>query len=41
MHNVVRFLLPNELVQQHAGQRQDIQSTENKRTDLFPARDFA
>jgi outer membrane cobalamin receptor len=28
MHNVVRFLVPNELVQQHAGQRQDIQNTE-------------
>src|SRR5467141_2044945 len=28
MRNVVRFLVPNELVQQHAGQRQDIQNTE-------------
>jgi len=28
MHNVVRFLVPNELVQQRAGQRQDIQNTE-------------
>jgi outer membrane cobalamin receptor len=28
MHNAVRFLVPNELVQQHAGQRQDIQNTE-------------
>jgi hypothetical protein len=28
MHNVVRFLVPNELVQQQAGQRQDIQNTE-------------
>src|SRR6266704_4609942 len=27
-HNVVRFLVPNELVQQQAGQRQDIQNTE-------------
>jgi outer membrane cobalamin receptor len=27
-HNVVRFLAPNELVQQQAGQRQDIQNTE-------------
>ncbi len=27
-HNVVRFLVPNELVQQRAGQRQDIQNTE-------------
>ncbi len=28
MHNAVRFLVPSELVQQHAGQRQDIQNTE-------------
>src|SRR5437016_2144370 len=28
MHNVVRFLVPNELVQQQASQRQDIQNTE-------------
>ena len=28
MHNVIRFLVPNELVQQQAGQRQDIQNTE-------------
>src|SRR5882724_6548783 len=28
MHNVVRFLIPNELVQQQAGQRQDIQNGE-------------
>jgi len=28
IHNVVRFLVPNELVQQQAGQRQDIQNTE-------------
>jgi len=28
MHNVVRFLVPNELVQQQAGQRQDLQNTE-------------
>jgi outer membrane cobalamin receptor len=28
MHNVVRFLVPNELLQQQAGQRQDIQNTE-------------
>ncbi len=28
MHNVVRFLVPNELVQQQAGQRQDIQNRE-------------
>jgi outer membrane cobalamin receptor len=28
MHNVVRFLVPNELKQQRAGQRQDIQNTE-------------
>jgi len=28
MHNAVRFLVPNELVQQQAGQRQDIQNTE-------------
>src|SRR6266699_1974048 len=28
MHNVVRFLVPNELVQQQALQRQDIQNTE-------------
>src|SRR5216684_3187188 len=28
MHNVVRFLVPNELVQQQAGQRQDIQNSE-------------
>ena len=27
-HNVVRFLVPNELVQQQAGQRQDIRNTE-------------
>jgi len=27
VHNVVRFLVPNELVQQQAGQRQDIQNT--------------
>src|SRR4029077_2594790 len=27
-HNTVRFLVPNELVQQQAGQRQDIQNTE-------------
>jgi outer membrane cobalamin receptor len=27
-HNVVRFLAPNELVQQQAGQRQDIQNAE-------------
>ncbi len=27
-HNVVRFLVPNELVQQQAGQRQDIQNAE-------------
>jgi outer membrane cobalamin receptor len=27
-HNVVRFLVPNELVQQEAGQRQDIADTE-------------
>jgi outer membrane cobalamin receptor len=27
-HNAVRFLVPNELVQQRAGQRQDIQNTE-------------
>jgi outer membrane cobalamin receptor len=27
-HNVVRFLVPNELVRQQAGQRQDIQNTE-------------
>ena len=27
-HNVVRFLVPNELVQQQAGQRQDIQNRE-------------
>src|SRR5229473_3519282 len=27
-HNGVRFLVPNELVQQRAGQRQDIQNTE-------------
>jgi hypothetical protein len=27
-HNVVRFLVPNELAQQQAGQRQDIQNTE-------------
>src|SRR5258708_5025223 len=27
-HNVVRFLVPNELAQQQAGQRQDIQDTE-------------
>jgi hypothetical protein len=28
MHNVVRFLVPNELVQQRARQRQDIRNTE-------------
>jgi outer membrane cobalamin receptor len=28
MHNAVRFLVPNELVQQQAGQRQDLQNTE-------------
>src|SRR6266446_4611778 len=28
IHNVVRFLVPNELVQQQAGQRQDIQNAE-------------
>src|SRR6266436_5013290 len=28
MHNVVRFLVPNELVQQQAGQRQDIRNLE-------------
>src|SRR2546426_5242541 len=28
VHNVVRFLVPNELVQQQAGQRQDVQNTE-------------
>ena len=28
MHNVVRFLVPNQLVQQQAGQRQDIQNIE-------------
>ena len=28
IHNVVRFLVPNELVQQRARQRQDIQNTE-------------
>src|SRR5947208_8026104 len=28
MHNVVRFLVPNELVQQQASQRQDIHNTE-------------
>jgi outer membrane receptor for Fe3+-dicitrate len=28
MHNVIRFLVPNELVQQQAGQRQDIQNAE-------------
>src|SRR5229473_4917554 len=28
MHNVVRFLVPNELVQRQAGQRQDIQNAE-------------
>ncbi len=28
VHNVVRFLVPNELVQQRARQRQDIQNTE-------------
>src|SRR5437867_3631644 len=28
VHNVVRFLVPNELLQQQAGQRQDIQNTE-------------
>jgi len=27
-HNIVRFLVPNELVQQEAGQRQDIANTE-------------
>jgi outer membrane cobalamin receptor len=27
-HNVVRFLVPSELVQQQAGQRQDVQNTE-------------
>jgi hypothetical protein len=27
-HNAVRFLVPNELVQQRAGQRQDVQNTE-------------
>src|SRR5882672_5182773 len=27
-HNAIRFLIPNELVQQQAGQRQDIQNTE-------------
>jgi hypothetical protein len=27
-HNAIRFLIPNELVQQHAGQRQDIQNGE-------------
>jgi hypothetical protein len=27
-HNAVRFLVPNELVQQQAGQRQDVQNTE-------------
>ncbi len=35
MHNVVRFLVPNELVQQQAGQRQDIQNTETSGQIFF------
>src|SRR5713226_8656734 len=34
-HNVVRFLVPNELVQQQAGQRQDIQNTETSGQTYF------
>ena len=34
-HNVVRFLVPNELVQQQAGQRQDIQNTETSGQIFF------
>src|SRR5947207_4616656 len=33
MHNVVRFLVPNQLVQQQAGQRQDIQNIETNGQD--------
>ncbi|HEV1994981.1 MAG TPA: TonB-dependent receptor [Candidatus Acidoferrum sp.] len=35
MHNVVRFLVPNELVQQQARQRQDIQNTETSGQIFF------
>jgi outer membrane cobalamin receptor len=35
MHNVVRFLVPNELVQQEAGQRQDIQNAETSGQIFF------
>jgi outer membrane cobalamin receptor len=34
-HNAVRFLVPNELVQQQAGQRQDIQNTETNGQVFF------
>lgn len=34
-HNVVRFLVPNELVQQQAGQRQDIQDAETSGQIFF------
>jgi outer membrane cobalamin receptor len=34
-HNVVRFLVPNELVQQQAGQRQDIENTETSGQIFF------
>jgi outer membrane cobalamin receptor len=34
-HNAVRFLVPNELVQQQAGQRQDIQNTETSGQVFF------
>ncbi len=35
MHNVVRFLVPSELVQQQAGQQQDIQNTETSGQIFF------
>jgi outer membrane cobalamin receptor len=34
-HNAVRFLVPNELVQQQAGQRQDIQNSETSGQIFF------
>ena len=40
IHNAVRFLVPNELVQQQAGQRQDITNLETSGQSLFPAHHF-
>ena len=41
IHNAVRFLVPNELVQQQAGQRQDITNLETSGQVFYPAHHFA